>query len=193
MRVSELSRYLPGGLADRLNEVNQGETEVSSASYSPRVRPRVFVTAFLVMSSMCPTYTRSRGDIEPARLLGARVRGYARSGTWASRGLLDAHPTPRQLALDADELETRHVTRLELHQHIDVALRTEVVAERRTKQRQARDVTSLAKRAGCCPVDDQVRTHGIVDDTAVHRQNGYEPIDARALNTTSNATRAKAL
>jgi len=51
------------------------------------------------------------------------------------------------------------VTGLEFHQHINVAVRAEVVAEYRSEQRQSRDTVPLAERPDGTAVDDQVRAH----------------------------------
>jgi hypothetical protein len=66
---------------------------------------------------------------------------------------------PGQLALHADEVEPRHVTGLEFHQHIDVAVRAEVVAQCRSEPRQSRDTVPLAERPDGTAVNDRVRAH----------------------------------
>jgi hypothetical protein len=47
------------------------------------------------------------------------------------------------------------VTRLELDQHIDVAVPVEVIAEHRSKQGQSRDVVPLAECLDGVTVDDE--------------------------------------
>jgi hypothetical protein len=83
------------------------------------------------------------------------------------------HPAALQqcgeLALHADEVQARNVIRLELHQHIDVAVRVEVIAEHRSKHGQPRDMVPLAERFDGAAVNDQVWAHD-VHDTATGRE-----------------------
>jgi hypothetical protein len=48
----------------------------------------------------------------------------------------------RELALNADEVQAGHVAGLELHQHVDVALRPEIVAKDRAERRAGRAKSS---------------------------------------------------
>jgi hypothetical protein len=41
----------------------------------------------------------------------------------------------RELALDADEVETGNVAGLKLHEHVDVAVRAEIVSQDRAEER----------------------------------------------------------
>ena len=112
-------------------------------------------TAFLAMSSMCPMETRSRCDIERFGL----PQDLFPDAQVQELGGDQVHPTalqqPGRLALHADEIESRNVTWLELHQDIDVAVRAEVVAACRAEQRQPRDTVPLAERPDGATVDDR--------------------------------------
>jgi len=81
-----------------------------------------------------------------------------------------------QLALHTDEAQARNVTRLELHQHIDVAVGVEVIADRRSKQRQPRDMVPLAERLDGASVDGQVGSH----DTLMIPPLPTDPVEGHA-------------
>lgn len=51
------------------------------------------------------------------------------------------------------------MTRLKLYQHVDVAVRAEVVAEHRSKHGQPRDMVPLAERLDGGPVDGECWAH----------------------------------
>ena len=59
----------------------------------------------------------------------------------------------RELALDADEVEARNMAGLEFHQHVDVTVGAEIVPKDGTKQRQPRNVMSLAERRDRVAID----------------------------------------
>ena len=51
----------------------------------------------------------------------------------------------RELALDADEVQAGNVARLKLHQDVDVAVGSKIVAKYRPEQNQSHDVMSSAE------------------------------------------------
>ena len=52
----------------------------------------------------------------------------------------------RQLTLDADEAQARHMAGLKFHEYVDVAVGAEVVPKHRPEQREPSDVMPPAKR-----------------------------------------------
>ena len=59
----------------------------------------------------------------------------------------------RELALDADEVETGDMAGPELHQHVDVTVGAEIVPKDGAKQSQPRNVMSLAERRHRVTID----------------------------------------
>ena len=59
----------------------------------------------------------------------------------------------RELALDADEVETWDMASLELHQHVHVTVGAEIDPKDRAKQSQPRNVMSLAERRHRVTID----------------------------------------
>ena len=59
----------------------------------------------------------------------------------------------RELALDADEVETRNVAGLEFHQHVDVTIGPEIVPKDGAKQSQPRNVMPLTERRHRVTID----------------------------------------
>jgi len=51
----------------------------------------------------------------------------------------------RKLILNAEELKTRTNTRFEFNQNVNVAIRSEIIAEYRTEQRQSSNAMSPAE------------------------------------------------
>ncbi len=104
-------------------------------------------------------YTRSRGDIE--RFSGAQdlipnagVQKFGRHHVDAV-----ALQEPRQFALNAHEAQAWHVAGLEFHQHVNIALWTEIVAKHRTEQREPPDVMPSAECRHGVTVDGEVWAH----------------------------------
>ena len=73
---------------------------------------------------------------------------------------------------------SRNVTGLEFHQHIDVAVGAEVIAEYGSEQCEPRDVVPLAEHSDGIAVDGQVRAHvaSMIPPSNVHAD------DARLVN-----------
>ena len=65
----------------------------------------------------------------------------------------------RELALDADEVEAGNVAGLKLHEHVDVAVRAEIVSQDRAEQRESGDVVSPAKDRDGIAIDGEVGAH----------------------------------
>jgi hypothetical protein len=96
-----------------------------------------FADAFLAMSSMCPTETRSRGDIQR---FGARQDLIANSRVEELRRNHIDSPALQEsgeLAFHAYEVETWNVASLKFDQYVNVAIRAEVVAKNRSEQRES--------------------------------------------------------
>jgi len=66
----------------------------------------------------------------------------------------------RQLALDGDEVQVA-LTRLKLHEHIDVAVRAKIVAKHRAEDGEVLDVILLAEFSQCFSIDRDVRAHSL--------------------------------
>ncbi len=123
-------------------------------------RPSTFSTAFRAMSSMWPRYATSRCDIQRFSasqdlIAESRIESLRRHQ-------VDTTPVQqlRQLPLDADKPETWHMTGLELHQNVDVAVGAKVLAKDRPEERQPADVVPPAERRDGIAVNVQVRGHG---------------------------------
>lgn len=64
---------------------------------------------------------------------------------WRHHVYTPALQQPRELALDGDEIKSRNVAGLELDEHVDVAVRTEVVPKNGAKSREPSDMVASAE------------------------------------------------
>lgn len=81
------------------------------------------------MSSMCPTYTRSRGDIQRLHTRHDLLTDPGVQKLWCDHVDAPTLHEPGELTFDAHELQPWHMTRLKLHQHVNIAVRTEIVTK----------------------------------------------------------------
>src|SRR4051794_33936718 len=77
---------------------------------------------------------------------------------------------PRELLLHRKEREAGHVTGLEFHQDVDVALRPEIVPENGAEERQSADVVVAAEIDDLLPIDENPRSHGPPPGSSYHRR-----------------------
>jgi len=88
----------------------------------------------------------SRGDIERFGAPQDLIANSWIEELWRHHVHAPAVQQLRELALDRDEVESRNVARLELDEHVYVAVRAEVVPKNRAKQCQPPDVIASTER-----------------------------------------------
>src|SRR6266496_348699 len=105
------------------------------------------------MSSMCPTYSRSSRRI---LYLGLREHAVANPVVEELGGHQVHLPSEKrgEFRLNRDDLPTGNVFLLELVQHIDVAVRAEIISQDRAEERELANVVPPAK------VSEPLTIHG---------------------------------
>src|SRR5690349_960459 len=71
-----------------------------------------------------------------------------------------ASENPRELILHGEEGETRRAPREELDEHVDIAVRPEIVAQDRSEERELPDAVTAAESSDFLAVDRDPRGHG---------------------------------
>src|SRR3954465_2963996 len=138
-----------------------------SVSRSSRVRARTKRIALRAASSMCCSRTRSSGrDI---LILGFPNDSIPEVATERS-GCVQVDATAnqcRQLVLQIDEGKPRHMTVLEFHEDVDIAIGAEVLSQHGTEKRKPPDVMPSAKIGDALAIDGELLwhlTHANADD-----------------------------
>ena len=157
--VGKLPRNLPGGLADRLNPVNQNETKVLVGV----VRLAWDVLNF---ADRRTRHVEHLPDVNEVTRRHTAVRRSSRPDreSWGSG--TSASPYPR-----VDLAEARRT-----REYIDVAFRSKVVAKHRAEQGESFDVVTAARCRDGVSVDRNVRAHGFFHDTPSEMADTSRPV-----------------
>ena len=134
-------------------EMNQREVKILFRVACTAQESLGFADCFLRRVEHVVHIDESRGDIQ--WLSGAQdlIANARIEKLWRHHIDAPAVQQSRELALDADTVEARNMAGLEFHQHVNVTVGAEIVAKDGAKQRQPRNVMSLAERRHRVTID----------------------------------------